>query len=226
MPLSTAFTTAVVLRRPVALLAAFVVVVAGVSLPSGPAGASVPTHRHVARPLTATGHLAPGYHLVVQNGPPLDCTFPEPSPGAVDDKIRFCGPSAAYAVACWRDPNPGFVDCLRDATGHRVDRLPATLGAAAVHAPAHPSPLVIRLANGERCSIRDGGAWDSPKQHPTWVGTYSCNRGNDAVWATPAHPATNGVNMSHASWTVVTGPVTGPWHTSHVADAWFVGNHR
>lgn len=226
MPLPTTFTSAFVLRRLVALLAAFAALVAGVSLASGSAGASAPTQRHVVRPLRAGGQLAPGYHLVVQNGTPLDCTFAEPSPGAVDDKIRFCGPSAAYAVACWRAPHPGFVRCLRNATGHRVYRLPADLGAVAVHAPAHPSPLVFKLDNGERCSIRDGGAWDSPKQHPKWIGTYSCGRGNDTVWATPRHSATNGVDTSQASWTVVIGPVNGPWRTGHVTDAWFVGNHR
>ncbi len=226
MPLPTVFTTAFVLRRLVALLAAFTALVAGASFAFGSAAASTPTHRHVVRPVTAAGQLAPGYHLVVQGGTPLDCTFPEPSPGAVSNGIRFCGPSAAYAIACWRAPKPGFVECLRDATGHRVYRLPAELAAGAVHAPAHPSPLVMTLGNGERCGIRDGGAWDSPKQHPYWVGTYSCGRGSDVVWGTPAHAATNGVDMSGTSWTVVIGPVNGPWRTRHVTDAWFVGTHR
>jgi hypothetical protein len=214
--------------RVLALAAAAVALVAGVAVLEVPAAAAsfAPTVKVVVRPVTATGHVRAGFSVGAEPTGMVDCSFPSPSPGAVSHNIEFCGPSAEYAVACWKAAKPHRVWCMRDARSHHVVGIPRS-GPFAPTPPAplrERAPLVMRLADGDICSIRDGGAWGSLPGHPSLFGTYSC-RHDGAVWAssTSRHM---GVDETHPSWTVHTAQFG--HHTlvvRHVVKAWFVGTH-
>ncbi|MCK9925369.1 hypothetical protein MXD61_26430 [Frankia sp. AgPm24] len=80
--------------------------------------------------------------------------------------------------------------------------------------------LGLNLANGERCRLRDGGAWGAPQNHPDYVGYYSCGP-RDIVWARP-NSSTGGIDRTTRNWTVLIGDVTGPLTTIGVTTAAFV----
>jgi hypothetical protein len=89
---------------------------------------------------------------------------------------------------------------------------------------AFRAPLLMKLADGDICSIRDGGAWGTLTGHPNLFGTYACVHAG-IVWAS-ARSQQFGVNESHPVWTVQTAPAGNhALVTSHVAKAWFVGTH-
>lgn len=183
------------------------------------ASASPATQQTTLRPVTTAHHVAAGYHLVNAGGS-IDCQMAPASPVAVNDNIVECSPSAAYAVACWHAAKPGFALCLRDPFGNEVDRIRALhFSGNHVAAPKHPAPFGLVLDNGAKCSIRDGGAWGSPKQHPKWVGFYSCTKGG-AVYAPIS--SRDGINQSHPSWTVWTSQGNNV-HLHHVVKAIFAG---
>lgn len=80
------------------------------------------------------------------------------------------------------------------------------------------------LDDGERCTMRDGGAWDISKKHPQWNGAYGCDHHDNVVWATSGKPYDFGVDESKATWTVLVGPFdgNGPFVTHEVRVAYFV----
>jgi hypothetical protein len=103
----------------------------------------------------------------------------------------------------------------------RIPRLGAFASTALVP-PARRAPLEIRLGDGDLCSIRDGGAWGQLPGHPNLFGTYACVH-DGAVWAT-ATARHQGVNESHATWTVRTAHCgSHTLVTRRVVKAWFVG---
>jgi hypothetical protein len=194
------------------------------ALAGAPALAAAPAHTvtSVVRPITAANHLAPGFSATTEHRGFVDCTPAEASPVAVDGDILACSPSSEYAVACWRAQLPGWVRCLRDPFGAKVVRIRASVPKAKVAVPTGAAPFGLRLGDGERCTIRDGGAFGAPAHHPHWDAFYSCT-GGGAVWAPASRAATNGIDQAQPLWTVVVGTTTGPLHTRTVVGAVFVG---
>ncbi|CAO5154503.1 conserved hypothetical protein [Frankia sp. AiPs1] len=155
-------------------------------------------------------------------GAPIDCgdtSQAYPSPAAVSGDIYYCSPSAASADTCWPTPQARRMLCLRDPYSRTLTRLTAQSLVARVSPPRHPVPLALVLANGDRCRLRDGGAWSSPTSQPNYVGYYSCGP-RDIVWA-PQQSTTGGIDRTGSRWTVLVGGVTGPLSTVPVTTADF-----
>ena len=211
--------------RKFAILGALTVLLSA-ALGLNTADASLPaaTHLVVVRPVTSAGHVRAGFTGFAQSTGSVDCSIATPSPGAVSKNIEFCSPSAQYAIACWNAALAHHVWCMRRVRSHDVVRIART-GAFANTPLAPPSlraPLVIKLADGDICNIRDGGSWGSLPGHPSLFGTYACQHAG-AVWAS-ATTQHWGVNMSQPLWTVRTAHFGGHILTTHhVVTAWFVG---
>lgn len=214
------------MRVPAAIGAA-VLLISSVASFAGASAAPAPTVKVVVRPVTSTGHPGAGYTVTGEPSGQVDCSFREPSPGAVSPNIEFCSPSFEYAIACWKAAAPHRVLCLRDPLSKHLVRIPRPASFAAT-GPAplgQRAPLKIRLGDGDLCSIRDGGAWSQLPGHPNLFGTYSCAH-DGAVWAT-AGAKHQGVNESHPSWTVRTAPFDShTLVTRRVTKAWFVGTAK
>ncbi|WP_242419724.1 hypothetical protein, partial [Frankia sp. CpI1-P] len=127
---------------------------------------------------------------------------------------------AAAADACWPTPQARRMLCLRDPYSATLTALTAQSLVARVSPPRNPVPFGLVLANGDRCRLRDGGAWGSPENHPGYVGYYSCGP-RDIVWASQNSP-TGGIDRTSRRWTVLVGDVTGPLATVPVTAADFV----
>ena len=216
--------------RRLSLLALSILTLLAGLLVSG-SGASAAAHRDfpatrstVLQPVNGAGHARPGYSITsVPRRFWIDCRFPEASPGALSSGINYCSPSAAYAIACWKAAAAHKALCLTDARRQRLTRyqLMGRFTPATVRPADEQAPLAIVLADGDYCSIRDGGAWSQLPHHPNLYGYYSC-RHDGAVWAV-ANARHDGVNESQPSWTVRTAQF-GHRHliTRHVVRAWFV----
>lgn len=186
--------------------------------PTGTAGA---TRVVVVRPVTASGKPVAGY--TVKNESMTVSCGSDASLAATDDNIASCGASAAYLPACWKSTNNTAL-CLRDATEKvlvRVD-LGEGFGVPAWGAPkknAHPSPLTMKLADGQKCKIRVGGAWGQVPQHPSWMGFAFCDKGD--VYGPPNG---DGIDRSTSPWTVQIYKYQNRTVTpQHVAVAYLVG---
>lgn len=192
---------------------------------AGPAGTPLQaTAKVVVRPVTTAGHASAGYSVTGEPSEQVDCSVKSPSPGAVSPNIEFCSPSAAYAVACWKAAAPHRVLCLPNPRNKHLVRIPrnGAFASTGLAPRAQRAPLLIRLGDGDLCSIRDGGAWPGLPGHPKLFGTYSCTK-DGAVWAT-ATAKHQGVNESNPVWTVRTAHFgSHKLVTRHVTKAWFVG---
>jgi hypothetical protein len=181
----------------------------------------------VVRPVTSTGHAVSGFHVAPEPTGQLDCSGAGASPGAVSKNILECSPSAEYAIACWKSATPKRALCMRNPRNHKLAKIPYT-GSFAHTAPprTNGAPLAITLGDGDKCSIRDGGAWSTLKAHPKWNGEYSCVN-DGVVWAPPSSHH-YGLNESHAQWTVHTGAASGdgPVVVRNVSRAYFVGTQH
>lgn len=185
------------------------------------------TEHIVVRPVTDSGAAASGYHVVSEDltSGTVNCSYRQPSAGAVSRNIERCDPSAAYAIACWRSATVNQVLCMRNPSSHRVYSI-GRVGRFANTSPVRHrvlAPLLLILADGTRCSIRDGGAWNSLKAHPHWYGAYSCDHHGN-VWSPMSAPH-SGVNESQATWTVHTSAASGNGRVTirTVSKAYFVG---
>lgn len=193
------------------------------------ASTSKPTVKVVVRPVTSTGHARPGFTVTAERSGRVDCSEANPSPGAVSRNIEWCSPSVEDAVACWKAATARpRVLCMRDPRRAKLARIPRSGKFAATGlAPRRDrAPLVIRLRDGDHCSIRDGGTSSQLRSHPNWYVTYYCVH-DGAVWA-PLSAPHSGINESSATWTVRTAPASGQGKlvTRRVAKAWFVGTFR
>lgn len=153
------------------------------------------------------------------SGSDLDCSFNEASPAARTGDIYYCSPNAELADACWVSANPAHVLCLRDPSKQVLVEL------AAHRPPTGPArhteavwPLRLDLDDGDVCRLRNGGSWGVPQTQPDYVGWYRCTKAQ-AVWG----PRGKGIDMSGATWTVITGGETGPLTTRAVVKAYYVG---
>ena len=215
------------MRILVALTAVAAVLATGtVGATSAGASTLTRTQRVVVRPVTAYGHPVSGFHVRIERSGQVDCSFPEPSPGAVDKNILLCSPSAEYAIACWKSSTPHHALCMRNPRVDKLVKIPTTGRFAHTAAPRHKVPLALRLANGVYCTIRDGGAGARLRHHPNWAATYYCANGA-AVWARIGSRS-YGVDTSHRVWTVHTAPASGKGSlvVRKVMRAWFVGTRH
>lgn len=211
--------------RGIAVIGAIALLVSGgFALQAANATTTTATVRVVVRPVTSTGHPAAGFTLHSEPTGSVDCSGKSPSPGAVDPDIEFCSPSAEYAVACWKSAVAQRALCMRNPRSKDVYRIPRTgaFAPTAVAPVAYRAPLLMKLADGDFCAIRDGGAWGSLDGHPNLFGTYACIKAG-IVWATST-ARHFGINESHPLWTVQTAPAG---HHAlvlrHIVKAWFVG---
>lgn len=210
---------------------AVVITVAGVAALTAAsqslAATAPPTVKTVVRPVTATGHARAGFTVKDEPSGLVDCSTPDPSPGALSRNIEWCSPSYEYAVACWKSATPQHVLCMRNAAVRQLVKIPRS-GAFASTSRApwlERGPLVLVLTDGAHCSIRNGGTAAVLQQHPTWNATYYCTS-NGAVWAPPG-AAHQGVDEATPTWTVRTAPVSGYGNvvTRNVARAYFVATY-
>ncbi len=214
------------------IVAAWVLVLAsctGSGLPGGLAPAPPPgaaTRQVSLAPVDQRGQVTSGWRVdESEDDPdsPIDCgdtSRAYPSPAGVSGDIYYCSPSAAGADACWPTPRPRRMLCLRDPFSTTLWALTATALVARVPPTSRPAPLGLRLADGDSCRLRDGGAWGSPESHPDYVGYYSCDQGG-IVWASPNTPA-GGIDRTARRWTVLRGDVTGPLAVVPVTEAYLV----
>jgi hypothetical protein len=193
------------------------------------ARAAPATRRIVVRPVTAAGGAAPGFTVVTQTALGTAMCSPTTGPGvSVDGSTYTCYPTALGAVACWRDATPGFVICDVDPYQRRLTRYPASF-AASSPAATWTVPFGITLDTGQRCLVRDGGAWSTPVSHPGWVGWYSCGTGHtQVVYAPQTRTRTFGIDQSQAAWQVLVGSAdgTGSLVRHRVSAAYYVGLSR
>jgi hypothetical protein len=124
----------------------------------------------------------------------------------VTANIRFCGFSASNTVACWKSATPASILCLRDARSHTLIRTRTDTSFAPTGRTAHPAPLTLLLDDGQRCQIRDGGAWNGVLAHLRWVGWYGCS-GGDNVYGPRSG---DGIFRDGSTWVVFTSRGDGP----------------
>jgi hypothetical protein len=215
--------------RALALTAAAVALVAAAATLESSAAATTtapPTVKVVVRPVTSTGHVRAGFAVSGEPSGQVNCTFVNPSVGAVNRNIEECSPAAEYAIACWKAAAPHRVLCMRNPRSKHVVRIPRA-GAFAptdVAPAAQRAPLVMRLGDDDVCAIRIGGTYGTLPGHPNLFATYICNH-DGAVWASPSAPH-RGVNETNPVWTVRTAHAgSHTLVTRRVAKAWFVGTY-
>ena len=202
----------------------------GLVVATGTAGAAVsrdhpPTQITVIRPVNAAGFARPNFTVVGVTGS-VDCSFADPSPGAVSPNIENCSPTAAGAFACWKAAAAHKLLCLRNVRARKLTRI-HRMGAFAPTGLApvlQRAPLAVALANGDYCTLRTGGTGAIRQGHPRWVETYFCNSGK-FLWQ---RPATNhyGINEQFDAWIAVEAGASGPIFARYVLRAWFVGTYH
>jgi hypothetical protein len=184
------------------------------------------TVRVVVRPVYADGTPAAGYAVLAEAHTHGFGCFGEPSPVAVDPDIHFCGSNGDNTNACWESSH-NTVLCLRDATKKVLLRIPVSTPVGSVkpiqhvEATQHPVPQLITLADGSTCMMRNGGAANSPPQHPSWILYYFCPH-DTAVYGPTSD---DGIDETVTPWTVVIFPISGAeqGHNRPVHTAYFVG---
>jgi hypothetical protein len=197
------------MRRPITLPALLVTTVttlaavAAVTLSGSSAGAGVdraaspapPAATRVVhvRPVTVSGRPSPGWTVRREAGT-VSCSGTAPS--AVNPGITSCFPTAYGLSACFKSGRHTVL-CVRDARVRELVRMRYSGAYPKVDGPARPQPINLELTDGRQCLIRTGGAWSSPRQHPRWVGYYSCNR-RAGVYAPGAGL---GINTTRDLWT-------------------------
>ena len=185
------------------------------------ADAATATQRVVVRPVTASGHAAPGWQVKAMSGS-VSCD--SASAGAVSNGIAYCGPSADYAVACWHAATTSRVYCLPDPRKHTLWRIRLDGAFPRVTAPRHPSPQALATRVGGYYLVRDGGAGPMLAKHPTWVSQYY-GANNGRFVGGPR--STDGVNRRHPAWFVTTFRTPNQQGLRQaVARAYYVGTAR
>jgi hypothetical protein len=142
---------------------------------------------------------------------------------AVDDDIRFCGDPGTNTAACWLATDRAHVLCLSDPYSRTLRRLPLTGSFGRVAATAHPVPQALTVDDGVRYLVRNGGAWSSVRQHPSWIGYYT----QRSTYATNVYGPTRGTGIDAASarWSVdvFAASGAGAGHRHRVVTAYEVG---
>lgn len=131
--------------------------------------------------------------------------------------IYQCGSVADHLPACW--PSGSYLYCMHGPADATVVRIWAGTSLPAASEPNSTRPWQIVLADGSRCDVRLGGAWDKPPDG--YYYTYSCD-GNFAALLAPENAPT--LDTSGSTWTV-TAQVDwgGPVRTVEVAQITYAG---
>ena len=167
------------------------------------------------------GRPANGYREIGSDeSSAVDCR--DPSPAAVDGNIYSCGPTAAAADVCW--PASGLdLLCMNDPWSRELHRVRANAPLPQVSPPDPREPVALQLEDGNRCRLRNGGAWGG--RDDGYVGAYLC--GGDVVVLVQQHGNTDPVDRSAPVWTVKVGRLGPPGQplppptTVNVVTAWF-----
>jgi hypothetical protein len=191
---------------------------ASTSPSSAPAVGAAVTARVELKPVDSTGKVVAGWAVEDHRETTVDCA--EPSPAATAAGIHSCAPGSAAADACYAEPGGATVLCLVDPFRKTLWRYRAVHATYEVEAPADPSPLGLELADGQKCILRNGGAWPGRADDENAYGTYSCqDTPFVALWGTKGRPD---IDTSSALWTVPEGGSTGPLRTVGIRTAYFV----
>ncbi len=145
----------------------------------------------------AGGEPAAGY--AVEAGSPVEGCYA--SEAAVGPNIVECWPSAAGANVCWVRSGGVSLLCGVEPWEKVLRRSESAKPVDRVEALPSPKPWGIELADGTRCSLRNGGSWGG--RADGYTGAYSC-RGKGSVVLSP--PDGKGlVDRSRSAWTVLVG---------------------
>lgn len=176
------------------------------------------TTRVVVRPVHGDGTPVAGWKVVRERIPAFTCNGGA-STVAVDPNIVYCGFPSTNTVACWKSRNHTAL-CLRDPRVHKLYRIRYQGAFRPAKAVKHPSPQSFTLLGGGYCTIRDGGAWPTIKNHPRWYGTYGCGT-KGGVYGR----ARDGIDRSVNPWRVhlVVNPNRPTIHNRRVGTAYYAG---
>jgi len=131
--------------------------------------------------------------------------------------VYRCGSSADHLPACW--PSVDYLYCLHGPADNTVVRVWAGTSLPAASEPGLTVPWQIVLADGSRCDIRLGGAWDKPPDGYNY--SYSCE-GTVVALLVPESGAT--LDTSGSTWTAAAqADWHGPVQTVEVKQAVYAG---
>jgi pimeloyl-ACP methyl ester carboxylesterase len=175
--------------------------------------------------VTKAGDPASGFTVDASHNPVEMCSA---SPTSTSESMVSCSPSAAGADVCWIKPDRRNLLCGTDPWAKKL--LSATsdvpIGQVAP-LPGDPEPWGLVLADGARCRLRNGGAWDG--RADDYVGAYYCDHGESEFVLIHQQSTGSAVNRSSPAWTVQVGPMSAdnaafpPPKTMRVATAYFPG---
>jgi hypothetical protein len=157
---------------------------------------------HVAA-VTRAGSPASGYRITTDVGTVLDC---DSSKSAVSGGIARCSPTAASADVCWVGADRLSLLCGRDPWKKELYRARSDQPLGTLPAGAKPWPWALELADGAKCRVRNGGAWDGRADN--YVGAYSCEGADEVVLV--KQDQLDAVNTSNPVWTVLVGQLGRP----------------
>lgn len=131
--------------------------------------------------------------------------------------VYRCGSVADSLPACW--PSVDYLYCMHDPADDTVVRVRMGASPPAASEPDHPNPWQIVLANGSRCDVRLGGAWDKPPDGYNY--SYSCDGNVVALLASANWPT---LDTGSSTWTVAGQADWGaPVETFEVAQVIYAG---
>lgn len=172
------------------------------------------------RVLTVTPFLPDGrvrLPLEVGDYSDVDASWCSPSGVVQHAGVYRCGSVAASLPACW--PSVDYLYCMHGPADDTVVRIWLGTDQLAAAEPDHPAPWQIVLADGSRCAVRLGGAWDKPPDG--YYYSYSCDGSFAALLDSESAPT---LDTSTSTWTATAqvewqGPVT----TVEVAQVIYAG---
>lgn len=161
------------------------------------------------RPVDGHGNAAPGWSVVSgQGGIVVTCDHGD-SFHAGQRITSICSPDTAFPVACYRAAQSGSVLCVSDVWRQQLTRWNFRSGPEAGPSSPVSRPIALDLANGQRCTLRIGGAAARLTHYPTWSILWFCRppgaapgSGGMAVSPTASLPGTTEFDRSAPQWTV------------------------
>lgn len=131
--------------------------------------------------------------------------------------VYRCGSVAASLPACW--PSVNYIYCMHGPADDSVVPVWAGTSLPAASEPDQSEPWQIVLADGSRCDVRLGGAWDKPPDG--YYYSYSCEGTVVALLDTENGPT---LDTSGATWTAAAqADWHGPVQTVEVKQAIYAG---
>ncbi|MDQ1698102.1 MAG: hypothetical protein QOJ03_3455, partial [Frankiaceae bacterium] len=161
------------------------------------------TERVLVRPLTPSGHLRAGYH-VVHKYVGTHCLSASIATG---NAYRCFAGNNEIFDPCWvQNTRSPYVVCMRNPWTHRVVQLHVTKGFDdSFGGGAHTSPWAVTLTGGMRCVGVQGAAGDVDG----YGISFGCNDGKTVLLEQP--------NTGSALWTIRAARDVGNYHYKRVA---------